>query len=170
MLGEMQDWELRVSALIDHAAREHGAREIVSRWADGSETRSSWAGVRHDAMRLRQALGRLGLARGERAATLGMNHLHHLSAFYGITGAGLVLHTINPRLFDDQLEYIANHAEARVLFHDAAFTPLVERLKDKWLTIERYVCFDDGDYAALLDTEDGPGEWATGPEREPCHL
>lgn len=170
MLGEMQDWELRLSALIDHAAREHGAREIVSRWADGSETRSSWAGVRHDAMRLRQALGRIGLAPGERVATLGMNHLHHLSAFYGITGAGLVLHTINPRLFDDQLEFIANHAEDRVLFYDAAFAPLVERLRDKWLTITRYVCFDDGEYEALLGREDGQGEWAAGPEREPCHL
>lgn len=175
MLGEMQDWELRLGGLIDHAAREHGAREIVSRWADGSVTRSSWAGVRHDAMRLRQALERMGIVHGDRVATLGMNHLHHLSAFYGIVGAGAVLHTINPRLFDDQLEYIANHAEDRVLLYDAAFAPIVDRLRSRWTSIEHYICFDDegggeGQYSALLALEDGQGTWAEGPERESCHL
>lgn len=170
MFGEMQDFELRLSALIDHASREHGGREIVSRWADGSETRSSWAGVRHDAMRLKQALDRLGMRRGDRIATLAMNHLHHLTSFFGITGAGMVLHTINPRLFDDQLDYIVNHAEDRVLFYDAMFAPLIERLKPHWPTIEHFVCFDDGSFDALLSTEDGQSEWATGDERESCHL
>jgi fatty-acyl-CoA synthase len=170
MLGEMQDFELRLSALIDHAAREHGTREIVSRWADGRETRSNWAGVRHDAMRLAQALRRMGIKPGERVATLAMNHLHHLSSFYGIVGAGAVLHTINPRLFDDQLDYIANHAEDRVLFYDAAFAPLVERMRPRWPTIEHYVCFDNGEFEKLLAAEDGEGEWAAGDERESCHL
>ncbi|MBO9499686.1 MAG: long-chain fatty acid--CoA ligase [Novosphingobium sp.] len=175
MLGQMQDWELRLPTLLDHAAREHGTREIVSHWADGSRTRSNWAGVRHDALRLSQALRRMGLGGGCRVATLAMNHLHHLSAFYGIVGAGAVLHTLNPRLFDDQLDYIANHAEDRVLLYDAAFAPLVERLRPRWPTIEQFVCFDDlgggrGEYEALLSGEDGQGEWATGDERESCHL
>ena len=73
-LGAMQDWKLRVTHLIDHAAREHGAREIVSRWADGSESRTNWAAIRHDAMRMAQRLGRIGIAPGERVATLAMNH------------------------------------------------------------------------------------------------
>jgi acyl-CoA synthetase (AMP-forming)/AMP-acid ligase II len=170
MLGEMQDFELRLSALIDHAAREHGTREIVSRWADGSETRSNWAGVRHDAMRLSQTLRRMGIRSGGRVATLAMNHLHHLSSFFGITGAAMVLHTINPRLFDDQLEFIVNHARDRVLFYDAAFAPVVERMKPRWPTIEHYVCYDNGEFMDLLAAEDGGAEWATGDERESCHL
>jgi acyl-CoA synthetase (AMP-forming)/AMP-acid ligase II len=170
MLGQMQDWELRLPTLIDHAAREHGAREIVSRWADGRETRTNWAGVRHDAMRLSQALRRMGIKPGDRVATLAMNHQHHLSSFYGIVGAGAVLHTLNPRLFDDQLDYIVNHAEDRVLFYDAQFALLVERMKPRWPTIEHYVCFDNGEFDALLESEDGAGEWAGGDEREPCHL
>jgi fatty-acyl-CoA synthase len=166
----MQDFELRLSTLIDHAAREHGTREIVSRWADGSETRSNWAGVRHNALRQAQALGRMGLAKGDRVATLAMNHLHHLSSFFGITGAGMVLHTVNPRLFDDQLDYIVNHAEDRVLFYDATFAPLVERMKPRWPTIEHFVCFDNGEFEALLEAEDGAAQWAAGDERESCHL
>ena len=73
-LCAMQDWSLRVTHFIDHAAREHGGREIVSRWADGSETRTTWAGIRHDAMRMAQKLAKLGIKPGDRVATLAMNH------------------------------------------------------------------------------------------------
>ncbi len=170
MLGQMQDWKLRLHHVIDHAAHEHGSREIVSRWADGHETRSDWTGVRHDAMRLRNALARLGLALGDRVATLAMNHLHHLTSFYGVTGAGLILHTINPRLFEDQLAYIVNHAEDRVLFYDTMFASLVEKLRPACPTIEHYICYDNGEFDALLDAESGDGEWADGDENDPCHL
>jgi fatty-acyl-CoA synthase len=115
ILGAMQDWELRVSLLIDHAAREHGTREIVTHWVDGSQSRATWASIRRDALKMVQALQRLGIRPGDRIGTLAMNHSRHLVAWYGATGAGGVLHTINPRLFDDQLDYIANHAEDRVL-------------------------------------------------------
>lgn len=173
MLGGMQDFELRVSALIDHAAREYGDREIVTRWADGSETRSNWRGLAHDARRLAQALERLGCSRGDRVATLAMNHGHHLAAWYGTIGMGGVIHTINPRLFDDQLEYIANHAEDRVLFYDSAFQPIVDRLRERWTTIAHYVVMDGdgpGTIRALIEAEDGDYAWATGSEREPCML
>ena len=170
MLGAMQDWNLLVTHLIDHAAREHGGREIVTHWADGSETRTDWAGVRRDAMRMANVLRRLGLGNGDRVATLAMNHAHHLVTWYGAPGAGAVLHTINPRLFDDQLEYIANHAEDRVLFYDAAFRPIVERLKPRWTSIEHYVCFDDGEFEAWLDGGEETGEWAPADERDPCML
>ena len=79
---------------------------------------------------------------GDRVATLAMNHDRHLVAWFGAIGMGGVLHTINPRLFDDQLEYIVNHAEDRVLLYDHAFAPLVERMKPRWTTIEHYICFD----------------------------
>lgn len=173
MYGTMQDMELRVPRLIDHAAREHGTREIVSRWADGSETRTDWAGIHRDARRLAQALERMGVKPGERIATLGMNHSRHLVAWYGAIGMGGVLHTINPRLFDDQLVYIANHAEDRVMIYDRAFQPIVDRLRDQWTTIEHYVVFDgDGpdSFEAVIGAEDGDYAWVEGPERDPCML
>lgn len=173
MDGTMQDMELRVPRLIDHAAREHGEREIVTRWADGSQTRTNWAGIHRDARRLAQALERMGVRPGDRVATLGMNHARHLVAWYGAIGMGGVLHTINPRLFDDQLIYIANHAEDRVLLYDRAFSAVVDRLRDQWTSIEHYVVFDgDGpdSFEAVIAAEDGDYAWVEGPEREPCML
>ena len=150
MLGGMQDFELRVPRLIDHAEREHGRREIVTAWADGTITRTNWAGIARDARKLAQALEKMGVKRGDRVATLAMNHHHHLVAWYGAIGMGGVIHTINPRLFDEQLVYIANHAEDKVLFYDKLFQPIVDRLKDQWTTIEHYVCFDNGEFEALI--------------------
>lgn len=170
MLGGMQNFELRVTRLLDHAAREHGGREIVTRWADGSETRTDWAGIARDARRLAQALERLGVREGDRVATLAMNHARHLVAWYGVAGMGGLIHTINPRLFDDQLAFIANHAEDRVLFYDRAFAPIVERMRGQWTSIERFVCFDDGAFDVLLDAEDGDYAWVEGDERAPCML
>jgi fatty-acyl-CoA synthase len=173
MLGGMQDWPLRIMRILDHAAREHGTRELVSRWADGSVTRTDWTGICRDSRKLAQALERLGIKRGDRVATLGMNHGRHAVAWYGTIGMGGVIHTINPRLFDDQLAYIANHAEDRMLFYDAAFAPIVERMKPQWKTIEHFVCFDpaDGDgFEALIAPESGDYEWVEGDEREPAML
>ena len=170
MLGGMQDFELRVPRLLDHAAREHGGREIVSYWADGSETRTDWAGIARDAKKLAQGLERLGLKPGDRVATLAMNHSRHLVAWYGAIGMGGVIHTINPRLFDEQLIYIANHAEDRVLLYDKQFQPLVDRLKPQWTSIDHYICFDDGAFEAMLDAETGDYAWVEGPERDPCML
>ena len=101
MLGGMQDHKLRVMHLLDHAEREHGSREIVTHWADGTETRTDWAGIARDARRLAQALEGLGVRPGDRVATLAMNHARHLAAWYGVIGMGGVIHTINPRLFDE---------------------------------------------------------------------
>ena len=170
MLGGMQDFELRVPRLIEHAEREHGRREIVTQWADGSQTRTNWAGIARDARKLAQALEKLGCKRGDRIATLAMNHSRHLVAWYGAIGMGGVIHTINPRLFDEQLVYIANHAEDRVLFYDKVFQPIVDRLRDQWTTIDHYVCFDDGAFEALTAAEDGDYQWVEGSEREPCML
>jgi acyl-CoA synthetase (AMP-forming)/AMP-acid ligase II len=174
MLGGMQDWTLRVTHLIDHAAREHGSREIVTYWTTGAETRTNWAAIRHDAKRMAQALAALGIKKGDRIGTLAMNHSRHLVSWYGAVGVGGVLHTINPRLFDEQLVYIANHAEDRVLLYDAAFQPLVDRLKSQWTSIEHYICYDPADgkggFEDWIAPHDGSAEWADGDERDPCML
>lgn len=174
MLGGMQDWSMRVSHLIDHAARENGTREIVSYWADGSETRTNWAGVRDDALKMTQALRALDIGKGDRIATLAMNHSRHLVSWYGAVGVGGVLHTINPRLFDEQLVYIANHAADRVLLYDAVFQPIVDRLKDQWTSIEHYICYDPADgedgFESWIAPHDGKTKWADGDERDPCML
>jgi fatty-acyl-CoA synthase len=170
MLGGMQDWPLRIMRILDHAAREHGTRELVSRYADGTIARTDWAGIAGDARRLARALERLGLKPGDRVGTLAMNHSRHVVAWYGALGLGGVIHPRNPRLFDDQLVYIANHAEDRVLFYDKAFAPLVERLKPRWTSIEHYICFDDGEFDALIGAEDGAYDWVEGDERDPAML
>jgi fatty-acyl-CoA synthase len=107
---------------------------------------------------------------GERVATLAMNHANHLTSWYGAIGMGGVLHTINPRLFADQLAYIANHAEDRILFYDKAFAPLVEQLKPQWETIDHYVCFDDGEFDQWLAAEDDDYRWIEADERDPIGL
>src|SRR3546814_8444298 len=102
-----------------------------------------------------------------------MNHGHHLAAWYGAIGMGGIVHTINPRLFDDQLVYIANHAEDRVLLYDRAFPPIVVRLRARWTSIEHYIVMDDGGdggFRALVDAEAGDYAWIEADERCPCML
>ncbi len=176
MLGAMQDWTMRITHVIDAAARESGSREIVTRWADGSESRTDWAGIRADALKMAQALEALGVKKGDRIASLAMNHSRHLVSWYGVAGMGGVLHTVNPRLFDDQLEYIVNHAEDKVLLYDAAFQPIVDKMRERWTTIEHYVCYDPADgfdglsFQSWIDEQDGDYTWVEGSERDPCML
>ena len=171
MLGGMQDWKLRVTHLIDYAAREHGSREIVTRWSDGQIDRTNWAGVADEARCLSQAFVRLGCKPGDRIATLAMNHHRHLATWYGAIGFGGVIHTVNVRLFDEDLIYIINHAEDKVLIYDTMFAATVERLKPYLTTVEHYVCFDQDDgYPALIAAEDGVYDWYDGDERDPCML
>ena len=176
MLGAMQDWQLVVTHLLDHAGREYGHREHVTHWADGTETRTTWAEVRRDALKMTQALRAAGVGKGDRVATLAMNHARHLVTWYGAVGVGGVLHTVNPRLFDEQLEYIVNHAEDRVLLYDAAFQPIVDRLRDRWPSVTTYVCFDppaEADvlgFAEWIGAFDGETEWTEVDERDPCML
>ena len=110
------------------------------------------------------------MKRGDRIGTLAMNHSRHLVAWYGAIGVGGVIHTINPRLFDEQLVYICNHAEDKVLFYDKVFQPIIDRLKPEWTTIDHYVSFDNGEFEDLIAAQDGDYAWAEGSEREPCML
>ena len=165
---------MRVTHVIDHAAREAPDREIVTRWADGSETRTNWQGIRTDALKMAQALQALGLRKGDKVASLAMNHSRHLVSWYGVAGMGGVLHTVNPRLFDDQLEYIVNHAEDRVMVYDAAFQPIVDRMRDRWTTVEHYICFDSGEHTTSFEdwiaAQTGDFQWVAGSERDPCMI
>ena len=168
-LGAMQDFPLRIMRLMDHAEREHGSREIVAARADGTTIRTNWLELADKARRMAQALERLGLKPGDRVATLAMNHDRHLASWFGVVGMGGVLHTANPRLFDEQLDYIMDHAEDRVLLYDAAFESLVERLKPGLATVEHFIRFDD-EFDGWLAAEDGDYRWYEGDEHDPCGL
>src|SRR5437763_9845322 len=128
MRGLMSERPLLVSSLIEHAARYHGDVEIVSRLVDGATHRYGYAEAARRSKQLANALLRLGIERGDRIGTLAWNTHRHLELYYGVSGIGAVCHTINPRLFDEQIVYIVNHARDRVLFIETSFIPLIERL------------------------------------------
>lgn len=128
MLGLMQTSPLLISTLVDYAASCHGEREIVSRDPDGAIHRTTYAALARRAKRLAQALQSLRVDFGQPVATLAWNNFRHLELYYGVTGAGRVLHTVNPRLFPEQIEYVINHAEDGYVFFDPVFVPLVERI------------------------------------------
>src|SRR5712672_4803738 len=114
--------------LIQHAASFHGDVEIVSRTVEGATHRYTYAEAERRSRQLAHALRRLGIRPGDRVGTLAWNTYRHFELYYGISGIGAVCHTINPRLFDDQIVYIVNHAADRLLFVDTSFVPLIERL------------------------------------------
>jgi fatty-acyl-CoA synthase len=143
MLGLMQDWPLLCHRIIDHAAINHAERPIVTRSVEGAMHSTSYGELRGRALRLAQRLDRDGIRLGDRVATLAWNTWRHLEAWYGIMGTGAVYHTVNPRLFPDQITWIVNHAEDRVMLADLTFIPLLEKLADKLPTIERYVVLTD---------------------------
>jgi fatty-acyl-CoA synthase len=143
MLGLMQDWPLLCHRIIDHAALNHGARPVISRSIEGPFHTTNYAAIRARALRVAQRLDRDGIKLGDRVATLAWNSWRHLEAWYGIMGIGGVYHTINPRLFPEQIVWIANHAEDRVMLVDLTFVPLLEKLADKLKPIERYIVLTD---------------------------
>jgi acyl-CoA synthetase (AMP-forming)/AMP-acid ligase II len=143
MLGLMQDWPLLIHKVIDYAATEHGRREVVSRSVEGPIHRITYAAVRERALRVARRLSMDGIREGDRVATLAWNTWRHLETWYGITGVGAVYHTINPRLFEDQIVYIASHAEDRLLFLDLTFVPLVEKLAARLPSVERFIVLTD---------------------------
>jgi len=143
MLGLMQDWPLLLHRIIDHAATYHGGRRVISRAIEGPIHTTTYAEIRARAKRVAQRLARDGIKRGDRVATLAWNTWRHLESWYGIVGIGAVYHTVNPRLFPDQIAWIINHAEDRVMMTDVTFVPLLEKLSDKLPSIERYVIYTD---------------------------
>jgi fatty-acyl-CoA synthase len=144
MQGLMQDWPLLIHRVIDYAATQHGYREVVSRSVEGTIHRTTYKAIHQRAKQVSQRLKKDGIGLGDRIATLAWNTWRHLEAWYGITGIGAIYHTINPRLFGDQIVWIANHAQDRILLTDLTFVPLLESLADRLPSIERYVILTDG--------------------------
>jgi fatty-acyl-CoA synthase len=143
MLGLMQDWPLLVHKILDHAALYHGGREVVTRSVEGPVVRTTYGAMAKRARKVAHALERHGIMPGDRCATMAWNTANHIEAWYGIAGIGAIYHTLNPRLFVDQIVYIANHAEDKVLFFDITFAKLVEEIAPRIPSIRLYVCLTD---------------------------
>ena len=143
MKGLMMNTPLLVSSIAEHAANFHGNREIVSVTVDNPRHRCTFGDAVARSRQLANALARLGLNQGDRVATIAWNDYRHLEIYYGVSGAGYVCHTINPRLFAEQLVFIINHAEDRFIFVDAMFVPLLEAIADKIPNVEGYVVLTD---------------------------
>ena len=141
----MQDWPLVVTRVLDHAAREHGERELVTRSVEGPIRRTTLKDVYSRAKRVAKALVAEGVKPGDRIATMAWNTDRHLEAWYGINGCGAVYHTLNPRLFAEQLVYIMNHAEDKILFVDITFVPVIEAVHSQFETLEKIIVLTDKD-------------------------
>ena len=144
MKGLMQDWPLLVHTILDHAANWHGSREIVSRTVEGPIHRYTYRDLDRRARMLASAAAReLGARQGQVIATMAWNGFRHLECWYGLMSLGSVVHTLNPRLFADQLAYIINHAEDRWVFLDLTFVPILEALQDRLPEVRGFVVMTD---------------------------
>jgi 3-(methylthio)propionyl---CoA ligase len=141
--GLMQQTPLMISAILRFAAEAHARREIVSRQIDGPVWRYDYAGLARRSAQAAHALAKLGVKPGDRVSSLAWNTHRHLELFYAVTGAGAVLHTGNPRLFDDQLAYTINHAGSAVLLFDKNLLATVERIADSLTTVNTFIMLAD---------------------------
>jgi 3-(methylthio)propionyl---CoA ligase len=182
MLGMMSERPLLISSILTHAATYHGDAELVSVTVEGPLHRYTYRDAERRTKQLAKALIRLGIRPGERVATLAWSTHRHVELYYAIAGIGAVCHTINPRLFDDQLVYVVNHAADRLLFVDTTFLPLVERLMPQFPADCRIVPLAVAEaapasglatlppYEALLAGEDGDFAWPEFDERTAAAL
>ena len=177
MLGLMMDRPLLISDLLRHADRQHGATEIVSKTVEGNLHRYTYRDAHKRARQLAKALQALGVKRSDRIGTLAWNGYRHFELYYAVAGTGSIIHTINPRLFPDQITYIANHAEDSYIFFDITFAPLVEKLAPALKSVKGFVAMTDRAhmpkekipnllcYEELLAAQDDGLEWPSFDER-----
>jgi fatty-acyl-CoA synthase len=178
MRGLMMDMPLLISDLIRHAERHHGAGEIVSKTVeDGSLHRYTYREASRRSKKLAKAMKKLGVGPHDRVATLAWNGFRHFEIYYAVAGSGAVIHTINPRLFPDQITYIANHAEDKLVFFDVTFAPLVEKLAPQLKSVKHFVAMTDRAhlpkekipnllcYEDLVEKESAELEWPSFDER-----
>ena len=173
MLGLMQQWPLLCHKILDNAATQHGKREVVSRSCEGPIVRTTYAEIRQRALKVAQRLDRDGFRLGDRIATLAWNTARHIEAWYGIMGIGAVYHTLNPRLFPEQLVWIMNHAEDRAIFVDLTFMPLLEKIAGSVTSLKKVIVLTDSAhmpatalpnvvaYEEWLAEADGDFRWAS---------
>jgi fatty-acyl-CoA synthase len=172
MQALMQDYPLLAHTILDHAARNHGEREVVTRSVEGPIRRRNYAALHRRALRVAQALQMEDVKPGDRVATMAWNTDRHLETWYGIMGLGAICHTLNPRLFEEQLVYIVNHAEDRLLFVDLTFVPIIQAIAARLPSIEKYIVLTDRAtlpesgpphmvaYEEWLEQADGDFRWA----------
>ncbi|CAD6549466.1 3-(methylthio)propionyl-CoA ligase [Paraburkholderia sabiae] len=176
LFGQMMDVPLTVSSLLAHASRHFGTTEIVSKRIEGDVHRYTYRDCERRAKQLAQALIALGVEAGDRIGTLAWNGYRHLETYYGTTGFGAVCHTINPRLFPDQIAYIVNHADDRYVLFDITFAPLVDVLAAQCPNVRGWIAMTDeahmprmstavSSYEALLAQHDGDFDWPAIDER-----
>ena len=181
MQGIMQDWPLTVNKILEHANMQHGAREIITRRVEGNIVRSTYADLFVASKQVSSALKDIDIGMGDRVATLGWNSERHMAAWYGTMGIGAVLHTINPRLHPEQIAWIANHAEDKVLIFDKTFLPIVEAIKEHLLTVKTFVIFAGADtmpentlgaipFDIWIDGRSTDVRWGDFPETTACGL
>ncbi|ADU39417.1 3-(methylthio)propionyl-CoA ligase [Variovorax paradoxus] len=151
MFGLMQERPLLISSLIDHAATFHPHAEVVGRTVEGPVHRTNYGEVQRRSKQVANAMKVLGIEPGDRVGTLAWNTYRHLALYYGVSGSGAVLHTVNPRLFPEQIDYIVNHAEDKVLFFDSSFAPLVEQLAPKLKTVRAFIAMTDRAHMPAID-------------------
>ncbi len=173
MLGLMQDWPLLCHKIIEHAAKYHGTQEVVTRSVEGPIHRTTYAQIHARALKVSQSLERDGIKLGDRVATIAWNTWRHLEVWYGIMGIGAICHTVNPRLFPEQIAWIINHAQDRVVMTDLTFVPVLEKIADSLPSVERYVVLTDKAhmpqttlknvvaYEDWIAASDGKFEWKT---------
>ena len=140
-----------IASLLEHAARFHPHTEIVSRLPEGPMHRTTWGALLPRAKQVANALAQLGVQVGDRVATLAWNSHRHLTLYYGVSGTGAVLHTVNPRLFPEQITYIVNHAQDKVLFFDVTFAKLVEQLAPQLPSVQAFVAMTDRAHMPAID-------------------
>ncbi|MBC8118213.1 MAG: AMP-binding protein, partial [Burkholderiaceae bacterium] len=143
MQGLMMQTPLLISSLLEHADRHHGGTEIVSRTVEGGLHRTTYRELHRRTRQLANALAALGIAESDRVATLAWNGYRHMEIYFAASGAGSVLHTINPRLHAEQIAWIVNHAEDRVLFFDLTFLPLVEAIAPHCKGVRQWIAMTD---------------------------
>ena len=182
MFGAMQDVPLLVNRILDHALVNHPEREIVSRLVEGNIHRETYADAHLRSRKLSQALQALGFGQGDVLATLAWNTHRHFEAWYGITGIGGVYHTLNPRLFAEQLSYIINHAGDKVIFTDLTFVPILEGIQKEIPNVKGFIIMTDAAhmpettlsnahcYEDLIDGQSGDFNWVEVDERAPCGM
>ncbi|WP_315802302.1 MULTISPECIES: fatty-acid--CoA ligase [unclassified Bradyrhizobium] len=173
MLGLMQDWPLLCHRIIEHAATIHGSQEVVTRSVEGPIVRTTYRQIHDRALKVSQKLTRDGIKLGDRVATIAWNTGRHLEVWYGIMGVGAICHTVNPRLFPEQIGWIINHAQDRIVITDLTFVPILEKLADKLPSVERYIVLTDAAhmpqttlknavaYESWIGEADGDFAWGT---------
>ena len=178
----MQDFPLRVSQIIDHAALYHPERKIISRSVEGPITETTWKHIHKQAKKLSQALISLDVKKGDTIGVMAWNTARHMEVWFGIPGSGAINHTLNPRLFAEQLIYIINHAEDKILMVDLDLVPVIEKIIDSCPKIQTVIILTDRKnipetslknilcYEDLLREQSGDFEWVSGDEREPCGI